>query len=143
MKITNDNEPYEVDVKRFYMPGTTFTGECPKCHAAFEKDLSDEYLSYPMANKTFDHNLWCSECSHEWKVQVRLVVALHLVETDTIPALSPMYDVVRDALIARGWKIDETAVETRSGELREFIDPDTGRRLAWLDAFFRQEEREL
>lgn len=60
-----------------------------------------------------------------------------------MPLLPPIRDVVRAALIERGWKIDETAVETPSGELHEFIDPDTGRRLAWLDAFFRQEEREL
>jgi hypothetical protein len=53
--------------------------------------------------------------------------------------MPPIRDTVRQALIDRGWKIDETAVENRAGELHEFIHPETGTRRAWLDAFFDQE----
>jgi hypothetical protein len=52
-------------------------------------------------------------------------------------------EAIRQALIERGWKIDETVVENRGGELHEFIHPETGRRLAWLDAVFAQQDREV
>ena len=57
--------------------------------------------------------------------------------------MKSIYDAVKDALVERGWRIDETATETRSRELHEFIDPETGRRMAWLDAIDRQQELEI
>jgi hypothetical protein len=56
---------------------------------------------------------------------------------------TPIGDAIRDALIARGWQIDKTAVENASGEVKEFIHPQNGRRLAWLDAILSQEDREV
>lgn len=56
--------------------------------------------------------------------------------------MKPMYDVVKDALVARGWGIDLDAVERADGELREFVHPETGARMAWLDAFWAEQSRE-
>lgn len=54
-----------------------------------------------------------------------------------VPRGSPpktMYDVVKDALVERGWKIDKDAKENSSCELREFIHPESGKRMPWIDA---------
>ncbi len=51
-------------------------------------------------------------------------------------------DEIRELLKRRGWKIDEAAVENRSGELCEFIHPDTGVKLAWIDALIEEGARE-
>jgi hypothetical protein len=59
-------------------------------------------------------------------------------------AAKPIDEAIRDALIERGWKIDPDAKQNASGELREFIDPQTGTRMAWLDAVLthRYEDKE-
>jgi len=51
-------------------------------------------------------------------------------------------DEIKQILIRRGWKIDESARENAQGELHEFIHPETGRRRAWLDAVFDEGTRE-
>ena len=46
----------------------------------------------------------------------------------------PISEIIKEALVARGWAIDETAQPNALGELRQFIHPTTLRRMAWLDA---------
>ncbi len=46
----------------------------------------------------------------------------------------PIDQAIRQLLIERDWEIDETVTENSSGELREFIHPETRERMAWLDA---------
>lgn len=58
-------------------------------------------------------------------------------------SLPSMYIVVKAALVERGWGIDSTATENASGELHEFVHPETGKRMAWLDAYFAEESREV
>lgn len=53
-----------------------------------------------------------------------------------------LYDEIKGLLVKRGWKIDETAQETCTGELHEFIHPETGRRRAWIDALLDEQSRE-
>lgn len=49
---------------------------------------------------------------------------------------------IKQLLIARGWKIDESARENAQGEFHEFIHPETGRRRAWLSAVVDETARE-
>lgn len=61
--------------------------------------------------------------------------------------MTPIYDVLKNALVDRGWTIDDSQSEielviNRGGEVREFVHPHSGKRLAWLDAFYAQEAME-
>ncbi len=56
--------------------------------------------------------------------------------------MQPIYDVIKDALIERGWGIDSKIKENESGELLEFIHPVTGKRRAYIDAVLDQGEIE-
>ena len=55
----------------------------------------------------------------------------------------PMYEAIKALLVERGWAIDAGARENQCGELHEFIHPETGRRMAYIDAILAEEEREL
>ncbi len=81
MKITRSRTAYgdEIDVKRFYIPGTKLTGECPKCGAKVAIDFGNEYLSYPSANEDFVYTTYCHKCEHEWPLTLRLDVKLSMV----------------------------------------------------------------
>lgn len=52
-----------------------------------------------------------------------------------------IYETIKAALVERGWKIDESAVENRMGEKNEFLHPETGRAFAWIDAVLVQHEQ--
>jgi hypothetical protein len=135
--VTEPGTSFAIDDKRFYVPGTTLEGDCPNCKKPVVIDFEDHYLAYPTTGEDFPFTCWCRECSHEWKVTLRLDVAL------TIPEAKPPIDVaIRNALIERGWGIDPDAKENPSGELHEFIHPETRAKRAWLDAVFDQEKRE-
>jgi hypothetical protein len=56
--------------------------------------------------------------------------------------VKPIYEVLRQALFERGWRVDLAAEPNRIGEVLEFIHPETGRAMAWLDAFDAQQRRE-
>lgn len=55
----------------------------------------------------------------------------------------PIYDDIKAALIKHGWAIDTTATERPDGEVREFVHPKTGRRLAYIDAIQAQMDLEI
>lgn len=67
----------------------------------------------------------------------RIVDALNLLEQ------IPFDRALKLLLQHRGWKIDTTTTENDIGELKEFIHPQTGEKMAWLDAIFAQNEIEL
>ncbi len=74
--VANGTEPFDLDVKRFYIPGTVLNSTCPQCGEKCAKDLGDQYLSYPAANKKIDVT-FCHEVekdgkwdTHEWDVRV-------------------------------------------------------------------------
>ena len=54
-------------------------------------------------------------------------------------SVKPIDDAVRDLLIERGWGIDPDAVENASGELHEFVHPETGKKFAWIDALMEDD----
>lgn len=75
----SSNKAFEIEVKRFYLPGYELTDECPKCKATTTYDLEDNYLSYPTANKPTRFNFCCSNCDHEWHRQILLTVKVELL----------------------------------------------------------------
>jgi hypothetical protein len=52
-------------------------------------------------------------------------------------------DAIKNALLVRGWLLDDTVKENAQGEAACFIHPGDGERMAWLDAVLAQQEREL
>ena len=50
MKIEQTYETFGIEVKRFYLP-FILTQVCPKCGKVLERDLNDQYLSYPTCGK--------------------------------------------------------------------------------------------
>ncbi len=81
--------------------------------------------------------LFLADSNRDVAAVVKLVERAHWI------SLPSMYAVVRSALIDRGWAIDDTAKETASGELHEFIHPETGQKMAWLDAYLAESGREV
>lgn len=83
MRIENRDDEFGLDVKRFYIPATVHD-KCPSCGADVERDLMDEYLSYPSANDAFDLEMGHSDCPNPttsygdttWKARVVLRVTL-------------------------------------------------------------------
>lgn len=70
---------FEIDVKRFYMPGHELADTCKKCGQVVTHDLGERYISYPVANEPADHCFYCGECDHEWKRKILVTVAVHLL----------------------------------------------------------------
>ncbi len=58
-------EPFEIEVKRFYLP--VDEPDCPECG---EETSTFDYFSYPDANKEFLHTWYCNHCDHEWESKV-------------------------------------------------------------------------
>lgn len=79
LKLTGTPGPFDLDVKRFYIPGYKLEGPCPKCQAPYERDFNEQYLSYPQANAPTEVTLYCGSCEHEWEVTMRLNITLELV----------------------------------------------------------------
>jgi hypothetical protein len=79
LKIVNTGERLAIELKRAYLP-VVVTSECPECGELVEKDLSDDYLSYPVANGKeelhFCHEIADGEDEHEWSetIVVRLTI---------------------------------------------------------------------
>lgn len=79
-KIKGKVGEFEMDVKRFYVPGVKIEGKCPACKGKVVNDLGQNYIGYPLVNQDFYETMYCSECNEEWKVIIRLNVTLELVE---------------------------------------------------------------
>lgn len=66
--------------KRFYMPGVVLRSVCPKCQIPYEKDMAEEYLSYPVVGKPKKITGYCEHCEHEWDLGSVIVrVSLEIV----------------------------------------------------------------
>lgn len=55
----------ELQDKRFHIPGVKIKTKCPKCGTPQQKDLSQEYFSYPQINKFQDFHFECDEYMDE------------------------------------------------------------------------------
>jgi hypothetical protein len=80
---------FEIEVKRFYVPGVVLTATCPKCGAVKEVDLGDHYLSYPKANEPNDYGFYCSECSHEWNRKILVTLKVELLPEESTRETRP------------------------------------------------------
>ena len=58
----------EIGSKRFYLPGIVIKTKCPKCGGPYEKDMGDDYLSYPRIGVEDTINGYCESCSHSWEI---------------------------------------------------------------------------
>lgn len=75
---------WELEVKRFCVPGTVLKTTCPKCGGAYKVDFDEDYLSYPTVGKPFKERFYCyaptddvgGVCEHEWEVLLQLDVVL-------------------------------------------------------------------
>lgn len=79
MKIEVSPITFELEVKRFYMPGFTLEGKCPECGEEYVHDFGTDYLSYPKVGEAFDHDCYCVECDHEWTIVLKLNIGLEVV----------------------------------------------------------------
>jgi hypothetical protein len=74
------------------------------------------------------------------------IIIKHLIKVLRINYMRSIHNAITDLLIERGWKIDETAKENKSGELHCFIDPKiklTIKRLTWHEAIATQESYDI
>lgn len=69
---------FEVNVKRFYMPGVLVTKPCPKCGQPCTNDRGQEYFSYPTANSEVKLGLYCQPCDYEWEVKAFFTITLEV-----------------------------------------------------------------
>ena len=66
--------------KRFYIPFTVKTS-CPKCKEKLEKDLTKDYLSYPVLGELTPLHFFCHNCNEDFIVTVELNMTLTLGPT--------------------------------------------------------------
>ena len=75
MRIVNNPEPLEIDVKRFYPPFSVYDN-CPTCGEEIMACGKGAYIMYPVVNKKEDLNFYCGPCSdadrepHEWEKSI-------------------------------------------------------------------------
>ena len=79
IKIEGVCNGIELD-KRFYLPGVVLSDECPKCKEIVEKDLGDDYLSYPVVGKPYTIDLYCEPCDHYWVGKVLVEVTIKVAQ---------------------------------------------------------------
>ena len=57
--------------------------------------------------------------------------------------MTSIYTAISQLLLSRGWSIDDAVKENASGELHEFIHPENGKRMAYLDAICAEGDLDL
>ncbi|TXH09226.1 MAG: hypothetical protein E6R04_08885 [Spirochaetes bacterium] len=84
LEIVSQPGSFELDVKRFYIPGLVFKCQCPVCGLVVHKDMKDDYFSYPEANDSVVVWFYCVECDKNWYAGlVFLKITVELVEPQT------------------------------------------------------------
>jgi hypothetical protein len=74
-----DTDPFEIGVKRFYVPGVVARWTCEACGKECSYNFGVYYLAYPTANAPFEETFNCA-CGREVKQCLRLTLSLS-VET--------------------------------------------------------------
>ena len=70
---------YDLEIKRFYVPGIKLVGKCPECGSAYEQDFEDDYLSNPSFGKPTTIYCFCDECDHEWQTKVQIDMTMKYI----------------------------------------------------------------
>lgn len=73
-----------LDVKRFFVPGSIIQSTCPECGEVVRIDMAKHYLSYPTTGEQ-DYTMWHSSqegpyWEHTWEVRINLVVKIEAIE---------------------------------------------------------------
>lgn len=79
MKIEYTGKSFDVEVKRFYVPGLKFMDDCPKCNKGVVMDLARDYLSYPSFNEPNAIRFYCQDCDAEWSRDILLELTVRAV----------------------------------------------------------------
>ena len=78
MEIVQGRE-IEIEEKRMFLDGVIFKDKCPSCKSDIELDLgTDDYLSYPTANKNFNHEVHCCKCNYDYTREFKLGITLDI-----------------------------------------------------------------
>lgn len=77
MTIEEIDEKIELS-KRTYLPFILKTN-CNHCNKELVKDLTTNYLSYPIINTIQDICFYCNDCDKEQEEKVKLIVKLEQV----------------------------------------------------------------
>lgn len=84
LEIISQPGSFELDVKRFYIPGLVFKSQCPVCGLVVHKDMEDDYVSYPKTNTPIEITAYCPECEDHWVAgHILLKVVVELAEPQT------------------------------------------------------------
>lgn len=81
MKIINYEEPFDLGVKRFYLP-VEIQAECPCCCSEISRDLEDDYLSYPVANVKEPVTFYCEDCNEDFTENIIVKVTVEEFKED-------------------------------------------------------------
>lgn len=82
MRQVFDLVDVEIDVKRFYLPGVSFSRPCPNCKAQVKREFEGNYLSHPSVGVEFQLHMWCNKCDHEFCIPAKLNLSLELPEQE-------------------------------------------------------------
>ena len=63
-----------IEVKRFYV---YFESVCPKCGNEF--DSEGNYVSYPDLDSVQEYGCYCTNCEHEWNVDIQLNLSVTVI----------------------------------------------------------------
>jgi len=70
---------FNTEVKRFPLP-MPVTQDCPECGETVTYSTeTNNYLSYPVANRIEPFGMYCAECEHEWEIDIMLNVSLDII----------------------------------------------------------------
>ena len=80
----------KIDCKRLYVEGVSIFSSCPKCGVEQEKDLGENYFSYPCSGKPEGFWFICEEgwdtdvetCNTEWTVEAIMEISVRLADED-------------------------------------------------------------
>jgi len=76
MKITQDTEVSELEIKKLYVP-YKITETCPKCGKKLE---SQDYFSYPKLNSPEEVYFYCDDCNEE----LTRLIKINIIVTEVI-----------------------------------------------------------
>jgi hypothetical protein len=84
VKVEIKEEPFDVNVKRFYLP-VTLTATCPECGKELTKDCRSDYPSHPKFNCLEEVHFYCvtetedNYLEHEFYVPVRFGITAEIL----------------------------------------------------------------
>lgn len=122
IEISGSGKKFEVDDKRFYVPGVVLKSTCPECQAPASRDMGDDYLSYPKANTPIDsRSFHCECCDHEWSAKIVLSIT---VEDASMPSPADAAAAAHERLAQHrqnleGWKEPDGAFVPTEPDLEE------------------------